>query len=97
MDATERDDDFASKKILVLTADPGPHADGAATVEQKPGHEGVADDAEIVTPPRIGIEIANRRRGAPQRPVAHRHSAIAVAKIVVHVGDERHLTFLRES
>ena len=42
-----------------------------------------------------GIEIADRRGRPLVRPVAHRHRAIAVAEVAVHVDDEGNLPFLR--
>ena len=62
----------------------------------KPVADGAVDDGEIAARAHRRIEIADRRRGALVRPVAHRHRAVAVAKIRVHVGDERDLPLLRE-
>ena len=58
-------------------------------------HGGVVDDREIGTRAHRRIEIADRRRGALLGPVAHRHRAVAVAEVRVHVGDERDLVLLR--
>ena len=97
MDTAQRHDDLAGEKFLLLGADPRPHAGNAPAVEYEPAHDCVAGDAEIAAAAYSGIEIADRRRGALPRPVAHRHRAIAVAKITVHIGDERNLPFPCES
>jgi hypothetical protein len=97
MDAAQRNNDFAGEKVLVLAADPNTHAGRAPALEQKPGYQGIAGDAEIATATDVGGEIANRGRGTLWRPVAHRHGTVAVPKIGVHVRDEGNLPFLRES
>jgi hypothetical protein len=97
MHAAERNNDFAGEKILILAADPNAHANRATPLEQKCGRDGIANDVKIVAAAHVGGEIANRGRGALQRPVAHRHGAIAVAKVGVHIGDEGNLPFLCES
>ena len=43
------------------------------------------------------IEIAERRRRAALRRIAHRQRAIAVAEVAVHVGDHRHLAARRRT
>ena len=81
---------------LRLTADPCGHAGDAASVEQQRRDSGAIDDGQIAAGAHRRIEIADRRRRALVRPVAHRHRAIAVAEIRIHVGDERNLALLRE-
>jgi hypothetical protein len=67
----------------------------SATIMSRPRNSFV-DDVQVVAAAHVGVEIADRRRGAFFRPVAHRHRAIAVAKIRIHVGDKRNLPLLRE-
>ncbi len=82
---------FSSPPILAVT----PVARRPSNT--RPVTKASVQDAEIGAAAHIGAEIADRRRGALERPVAHRHRAIAVAEIGIHVGDERHLPLLRKS
>src|SRR5215472_18578252 len=75
MDAAQRHDDLSGEKFLRLGTDVRPHARDTTTIEHKPGHECIADDAQIVAAAHLGIEVADRRGCAPARPVAHRNRA----------------------
>ena len=63
-------------------------------LEQQPGHQSLCDNVQIVAAPHGGREVADGRGSALLRPIAHRHAAVAIAKIGVHVGDEWNLPFL---
>ena len=74
---------------LFLATDPRADAGDAAALEHEAGRHRPVDDGQVAARAHRGVEIADRRRRALVRPVAHRHRAVAVAEIRVHVGDER--------
>src|ERR1700730_4545663 len=96
MDTTERENDFPTAKFLFLAADPNSDADSTADFKNQTGGRGAVHDCQVAAAAHGSAEIADRRRGALLRRVAHRHGAIAVAKVRIHVGDERNLPLLRE-
>ena len=97
MHAARGQDDLARVEPLHLSAaDLCGHAADAAPFEQQCRDGGTIDDGQISARSHRSIEIADRRRRALVRPVAHRHRAIAIAEIRIHVGNERNLPLLRE-
>src|SRR5262249_25507745 len=83
--AARRADDRARAKSPRLPADPRADAGDAAPLEYQAGHGRAIDDRQIAARAHRRVEIADRRRCALVRPVAHGHRAVAVAKIGVHV------------
>src|SRR5262249_1104497 len=73
----------------------GPPGGGAAA-NKKARRGGGLKDAKMAGGGPRRIEIADRGRCAFVRPVTHGNRAVAVAKIRIHVGDERDLPLLRE-
>ena len=97
MHAAGGEDDFARAEFLCLAADPRAHAGHAAPLEYQSGRSRTIHDGQIAASAHRRVEVADRRRCALVRPVAHGHRAVAVAEIRVHVGDERDLALLRKS
>ena len=95
MDAAGGQNDLARAKLSLLAADPRGNAGDAAAVECEAGRDGAADDGEIAAAPHRCVEIADRARRALARPIAHRHCAVAVAKVAIHVCNEGNLPLLR--
>ncbi len=89
------DDDLAAEKFLLARRRSSAATPIARpTVEQQAGDRGVGENSEIAAAAHVGGEIADRRRRALVRPVAHRHAAIAVAEVGIHVGDEAEFAVL---
>ena len=97
MHAAGGEDDLARAEFLCLAADPRADAGHAAPLEHQAARSRTIHDRQIAASAHPRVEIADRRRRALLRPVAHGHRAVAVAEIRVHVGDERDLALLRES
>ena len=95
VDAAERHDDLAATKLDVRAGNVCLHADRPVAIEQQLRHERPIGDGQIAARAHRRIEIADRRGRPLVRPVAHRHRAIAVAEVAVHVGDEGNLPLLR--
>src|SRR5215203_2565686 len=74
-------DDLARTELPCLTADLYGHAGDTAPLEQQRRDSGTIDDGQIAARAHRRIEIADRRRSALVRPVAHGHRAIAIAEI----------------
>ena len=94
LDAAAAQDDFAGAEFARRARHRGLHADGAPAVEDDLRGDRARQDRQVLAPARRGIEIADRRRGAALRRIAHRQRAIAVAEIAVHVGDEGKLALV---
>src|SRR5262245_44957464 len=95
MNAAACQDDLPPVKQPVLARDLGLDADRAPPFDQYLLYRGAADDREIGATADGGIEITNGRRRALVGPVAHRHGAVAIAEVRVHIGDEGELALLR--
>src|SRR5262245_5068980 len=96
MQAAQREDDLARAQYLVLSVETDTDAGGAPSLEYEAGRGGTVDDPQIAARAPCRIEIADRRGRALARPVAHGHGAVAIAKIRIHVRDERDLPLLRK-
>src|SRR5262245_24793241 len=96
MQAAQREDDLACAQCLLLSVETDADAGGAPSLEYEAGRGGAVDDSQIAARAHRRIEIADRRGRAFVRPVAHGHGAVAIAKIRIHVRDERDLPLLRE-
>src|SRR6516162_3043439 len=95
-DAARRQDDLARAESLFLAVDARGNAAYPAAIEYEAGCARATDDGEIASAAYRCIEIADCRGGALVRPVAHGNRALAVAKIGIHVRNERDLALLRE-
>ncbi len=96
LDRAGAEDDFACAEFALLAVDGRGHAARALSVEQQLRNIRAGRDRQVRPRAHRRIEIADRRRGATRRRVAHRQRTVAVAEIAVHVGDKRHLPRLRE-
>src|SRR5262249_3168626 len=74
-----REDDFARAEFLCRAADPRAHAGHAAPLEYQSGRGRTIHDRQIVASAHPHVEIADRRRRALVRPVAHGHRTVPVA------------------
>src|SRR5262245_3593267 len=96
MQAAEREDDLSRAQCFLLSAETDADAGGAPALEYQAGRDGAVDDHQIAARAHCGVEVADRGGRALVRPVAHGHGAVAIAKIRIHIRDERDLPFLRE-
>src|SRR5262249_47040767 len=87
---------LARGHCFLLSIETDTHAGGAPALEYEAGRGGTVDDPQIAARAHRRIEIADRRGRALVRPVAHGHGAVTLAKIRIHVLDERGLPLLRE-
>ena len=95
MDPAATENDFARGEAFALVGDDRVHTGDMTPLEHETGRGATGDDGKIAAPAHRSIEVADRRRTALVRPVAHGHRAVAVAEVRIHIGDERDLPLLR--
>src|SRR2546423_1183479 len=84
MNAAGGQDHLARAKLFLLIAASHCNAGHSAAVEGETRGCRAVDEDEIFARAYRRTEVADGRRGALARPVAHRYGTIAVAKIGVH-------------